>query len=37
MLNQIGLIVKAKVTKKKVLDKLVDMIKQYKDLRYIIE
>ena len=37
MLSQTGLCIKAGVIKKKALDKLVNMIKQYKDLRYIIE
>ena len=37
MLSQTGLCVKAGVTKKKASDKLVDMIKQYKDLRHTIE
>ena len=37
MLNQTGLATKAGVTKKKTTDKMVDMIKQYKDLRNTIE
>ncbi len=37
MLSHTGLIVKAGVTKKKATDKMVDMIKQYTDLRHTIE
>lgn len=37
MLNQMRLIIKVKVIQKKVIDKMVDMIKQYKDLKHIIE
>lgn len=37
MLDQTGLVIKAGVTKKKATDKMVDMIKQYKDLRHTIE
>ena len=37
MLIQTGLTVKAGVTKKKASDKLVDMVKQYKDLKHTIE
>ncbi len=37
MISHTGLIVKAGVTKKKTTDKMVDMIKQYKDVRHAIE
>lgn len=37
MLNQTGLVMKPGVTKKKAADKMIYMIKQYKDLRNIIE
>ena len=37
MLSHTGLIVKTGVTKKKATDKMVDMIKQYKNLRHTIE
>ena len=37
MLSYTGLIVKAGVTKKRATDKMVDMIKQYKDLKHTIE
>lgn len=37
MLDQIELVIRAEVTKKKVMDKMVDMIKQYKNVKYIIE
>lgn len=37
MLDQTKLVVKVKVTKKKTINKMVDIIKKYKDLKYIIE
>lgn len=37
MLNETGLVMKAGVTKKKATDKMIYMIKQYKDLRNTIE
>lgn len=37
MLDQTKLVIKVGIIKQKATDKLVDMIKQYKDLRHIIE
>lgn len=37
MLNQTGLVVKVGVIKEKATEKMVSMIKQYKDLRHTIE